>query len=182
LQPTYHEATVLFADIRNFTEMSTGASPEKIAGFLNERFFVPMGEIAFAFNGTVDKHIGDSMMVVFGAPVAQAQDPEKAVHAAIAMQRHAKEIDERLQRENGFRLNIGIGIATGEVFSGVLGSLRKKEFTSVGMAVNIASRLQDMAAGGEILISEATYSKIHHFDQTDTTVIPPSPFTGLATK
>lgn len=161
LQPSFHEVSVLFADIRNFTRMSSGASPEKIAGFLNDRFFAPMGEIAFRYNGTIDKHIGDSVMVVFGSPVAHAEDPEMAVHAAIKMQQQAEKIDEMLRQEdNGFRLKIGIGIATGDVFSGVLGSLRKKEFTSVGMAVNIASRLQDMAAGGEILISEETHLKI----------------------
>lgn len=161
LQPTFHEVSVLFADIRDFTRMSSGASPEKIAGFLNDRFFSPMGEIAFLYNGTIDKHIGDSVMIVFGSPVAHEEDPRKAVLAAIDMQRQAKKIDGMLSQQNdGFRLNIGIGIGTGDVFSGVLGSLRKKEFTSVGMAVNIASRLQDMAAGGDILISEETYLKI----------------------
>jgi adenylate cyclase len=161
LQPTFHEVSVLFADIRNFTRMSAGAPPEKIAGFLNDRFFAPMGEIAFGHNGTIDKHIGDSVMVAFGSPVAHEEDPEKAVLAAIEMQLQAKKIDGMLLQQNdGFRLKIGIGIATGDVFSGVLGSFRKKEFTSVGMAVNIASRLQDMAAGGEILISEETYLKI----------------------
>lgn len=163
LQPSFHEVSVLFADIRNFTRMSSGASPEKIAVFLNDRFFAPMGEIAFRYNGTIDKHIGDSVMVVFGSPVAHAKDPEKAVRAAITMQEQAKKIDAELREQTeGFRLNIGIGIATGDVFSGVLGSLRKKEFTSVGMAVNIASRLQDMAAGGAILISEETNRKIAH--------------------
>jgi class 3 adenylate cyclase len=161
LQPTFHEVSVLFADIRNFTRLTGGASPQAIARFLNDRFFAPMGEIAFRYNGTIDKHIGDSVMVVFGSPVADDEDPQKAVLAAMEMQLKARKIDELLlEQGDGLRLEIGIGIATGEVFSGVLGSLRKKEFTSVGMAVNLASRLQDMAAGGEIIISEETYQKI----------------------
>lgn len=161
LRPKIQAASVLFADIRNFTRMLSNESPERIAGFLNDRFFSPMGEIAFQHHGTIDKHIGDGMMVVFGAPAAMEADSVKAVHAAIDMQRQATRIDDVLLREeNGLRLRIGIGISTGDVFSGVLGSLRKKEFTSVGMAVNIASRLQDLAAGGEILISDGTYQRI----------------------
>ncbi len=118
-----------------------------------------MGEIVYKYKGTVDKHIGDSIMVVFGAPVSQDDDAIRAVKSAIAMQKEAKKIDNKLKR-NGLRLKIGIGISTGNVFSGVLGSLRKKEFTSIGMAVNIAARLQSMAKKDEILISESTFQKI----------------------
>lgn len=160
LQPRFNEVSVLFSDIRDFTRMSGTAPPEKIAAFLNTHYFSPMGEIAYAFNGTMDKHIGDGIMVVFGSPVTHDDDPLRAVESAIAMQIKASRIDRRLAGENGLRLKMGIGIATGTVFSGILGSLRKKEFSSIGMAVNIASRLQMMAGAGEILISEETYSKV----------------------
>ncbi|MDX9786977.1 MAG: adenylate/guanylate cyclase domain-containing protein [Desulfobacterales bacterium] len=167
LLPVFHEASVLFADIRNFTRMSQGVSPEEIAAFLNEHFFTPMGEIAYDHLGTVDKHMGDAIMVVFGSPVPRPEDPVQAVSAAQKMQEKAKEIDALLLRENNrFRLEIGIGIATGNVLSGVLGSLRKKEYTSVGMAVNIASRLQHLAAGGETLISEETYGEMKKYAET----------------
>jgi adenylate cyclase len=119
-----------------------------------------MGEIAFAFNGTVDKHIGDSIMVVFGAPTERHDDTLRAAKTAMAMQQKAQEIDRDLFSKNGLRLEIGIGIATGVVFSGILGSLRRKEFTSIGMPVNIAARLQGLAQGGEILISDTTYQKL----------------------
>jgi len=121
-----------------------------------------MGEIAYRFNGTVDKHIGDSIMVVFGSPecAPHADDAVRAVQTAVEMQKKALEIDSELKKKNGLRLRTGIGISTGEVFSGILDSLRKKEFTSIGMAVNIAARLQNMARAGEILMNESTFQKL----------------------
>lgn len=160
LKPTYHEASILFSDIRDFTRMSQQVQPDKIADFLNNDYFTPLGEIAYRYNGTVDKHIGDSIMVVFGSPVADDDHAIRAVETAMEMQRCAKKIDEKLYGKNGLRLKIGIGISTGKVFSGILGSLRIKEFTSIGMPVNIAARLQSMAKAGEILISSATFQKL----------------------
>ncbi len=145
LEPRYHEVSILFSDIRGFTYMSQGVSPKTIATFLNNYYFTPMGEVAYRHNGTMDKHIGDSMMVAFGTPVSHNNDAIMAVKSAIEMQEKAKEIDNKLRKKVGLRLKIGIGISTGKVFSGILGSLRKKEFTSIGMAVNIADRLQGLA-------------------------------------
>ena len=119
-----------------------------------------MGEIAYRFDGTIDKHMGDSLMVVFGALSAHPGDAENAVRAALSMQEKATEIDETLRSRNGFRMTIGIGIGTGEVYSGVLGSTRKKEFTSIGMPVNIAARLQKLAVTGEILINDRTFNAL----------------------
>ena len=160
LEPTFHEASILFSDIRDFTRMSQMVSPEKIAAFLNNHYFTPLGEIAYGYNGTVDKHIGDSIMVVFGSPVEFDDNAIRAVKTAIKMQKRAKEIDNKLYKKNGLRLKIGIGISTGKIFSGILGSLRIKEFTSIGMPVNISSRLQGLAKGGEILISDKTFQKL----------------------
>jgi adenylate cyclase len=160
LAPRIQEATILFSDIRGFTRMSQGVDPEVLVNFLNHHYFTPMGEIAYKHNGTVDKHMGDGMMVVFGTPVVHANDAVRAVRAAIEMQRQACEIDAYLRQRNGLRLHTGIGISTGMVFSGVLGSLRKKEFSSIGEAVNIAARLQGLAQGGEILISASTHGQV----------------------
>ena len=159
LEPTYHEVSILFSDIRGFTRMSQQVQPDKIANFLNNDYFTPLGEIAYRKNGTVDKHIGDSIMVVFGSPIADDDHATRAVETAVEMQRCAEKIDKNLNKKNGLRLKIGIGISTGKVFSGILGSLRIKEFTSIGMPVNIAARLQSMAKAGEILISDATFRK-----------------------
>ena len=108
----------------------------------------------------MDKHIGDSMMVVYGAPVSRGDDPTMAVRSAVAMQAKAQEINAIISKKNGFRLRLGIGISTGKVFSGVLGSVRKREFTSIGMAVNIAARLQGIAREGEVLITEDTLARL----------------------
>lgn len=159
LEPVEHTATILFSDIRDFTRMSENASPRAIAAFLNNHYFSPMGEIAHKHCGTLDKHIGDSIMVVFGTPIKQDNDAVRAVQAAVDMQRAALEIDAHLQSQNGLRLATGIGIATGNVYSGIFGSLRKKEYTSIGMPVNIASRLQGLAQAGEIIICQETHQK-----------------------
>lgn len=160
LKPRYHKATILFVDIRGFTRMSQNISPEVLVRYLNDYFFTPMGEIAHQYNGMVDKHIGDSIMVVYGAPVPCQDDAAMAVKSAVDMQAKAREINKHLSKQNGFRLSLGIGISTGNVFSGVLGSMRKREYTSIGMAVNIAARLQAAAGAGDILISEDTLNCI----------------------
>ena len=160
LSPRFDEVTVLFSDIRGFTRMAQDVPPDTLADYLNNHYFTPMGEIAYAHGGMVDKHIGDSIMVSFGAPVPRPDDALRAVQAALAMQAKAAEIDGQLKARDGLRLQTGIGIATGEVFSGVLGSKRKKEFTSIGMAVNIAARLQSLARGGEVIVSELTWQRV----------------------
>jgi adenylate cyclase len=160
LKPTFGEVSVLFADIRGFTTMSQGARPQDVAMFLNKEYFTPMGEIAHQHYGTVNKHIGDSIMVVFGSPITHEEDALRAVTCGIAMQKKARAIDHVLSQKNGFRLKIGIGISTGQVFSGIIGSLRIKEFTSIGMPVNIAARLQGIAQADEILIGIETRKKI----------------------
>jgi adenylate cyclase len=157
MKPKKKRVTVLFCDIRGFTTMSRKVPPEKIAELLNDYFFTPLGEIAYRYNGTVDKHMGDCMMVIYGSPVSHDDDAVRAIQSAIDMQKTSRSESKRLGRKNGFRLEVGIGICTGEVVTGVFGSLRKREFTVFGMAVNMAARLEKMARAGEILINEETY-------------------------
>jgi adenylate cyclase len=177
LKPTFHEVSILFSDIRGFTRMSQHIPPDKLASFLNNDYFTPLGEIVYKHNGVVDKHIGDSIMVVFGSPVEYDDNAIRAVRTAMDMQKKAKEIDKRLYGKNGLRLKIGIGKSTGKVFSGILGSLRIKEFTSVGMPVNIAARLQGMANGGEILIGDMTFQKLS--DKIEVETLPPVTVKGI---
>lgn len=182
LESRFHEVSILFCDIRGFTRMSQEASPEVIAAFLNNQFFIPLGEIAYKFNGIVDKHIGDSIMVVFSSPDGNHSHTTNAVRSAIAMQKKAKQINDELQNKNGLRLNIGIGISTGSVFSGILGSLRKKEFTSIGMAVNVAARLENLAGKGEIMISENAFEKLSSPklpDGIEALALPPATIKGV---
>jgi class 3 adenylate cyclase len=160
MEPRRHQATILFTDIRDFTQMSHKMPPEETAAFLNHYYFTPLGEIAYRYNGTVDKHIGDSMMVIYGSPVSYEDDIPRAINSAIDMQQASLSISQELHDRNGFRLNIGIGICTGEVVTGVFGSLRKKEYTAFGTPVNIASRLEKLARKQEILVSETTYREV----------------------
>jgi adenylate cyclase len=178
LKPSFHEVSVLFSDIRGFTCMSQHIPPDKIASFLNNDYFTPLGEIAYKHNGVVDKHIGDSIMVVFGSPVEDDDHAVRAVKTAVSMQEKAKKIDQGLSGNNGLRLRIGIGVSTGKVFSGILGSRRLKAFTSVGMPVNIAARLQGMASGGEILMSDRTFRRLS--GRIDAEILPPVTVKGIS--
>jgi len=116
-------------------------------------------------------------MVVFGSPVADDDHAIRAVTTAVSMQEEAEKIDQGLSESNGLRLKIGIGVSTGKVFSGILGSRRIKAFTSVGMPVNIAARLQEMANSGEILISDRTFQRLQ--GKIDAEILPPVTIKGI---
>jgi adenylate cyclase len=147
--------TVLFADIRGFTAFSENEKPEKVVGLLN-RYFSLMSEIIFAYGGTLDKYIGDGLMAIFGAPTATPEDAKNALKAAVTMQNRLTTLNKELESE-GFRpIEIGIGLHTGEATIGYIGSEQRSEYTAIGDTVNLASRLESSAPGGQIFISEAT--------------------------
>jgi len=152
--------TILFADIRGFTRISEHAPPEKIVSLLN-RYFSAMTDIIFAHGGTLDKYLGDGLMALFGAPTATPEDASNALNAAVAMQRRVLSINQELRNENLGELGVGMGLHTGEVTVGYIGSERRSEYTAIGDAVNTASRLETNAKGGEILISDATAKAAH---------------------
>jgi adenylate cyclase len=147
--------TVLFADIRGFTTLSEKENPEKVVGLLN-RYFTAMSEIIFAFGGTLDKYIGDGLMAIFGAPTASPEDAKNALKTAVAMQKRLQSLNEELSAEGFSQIRIGIGLHTGIATIGYVGSEQRSEYTAIGDMVNLASRLEKNAAGGQILISEAT--------------------------
>ncbi|CAN5154826.1 adenylate/guanylate cyclase domain-containing protein [soil metagenome] len=147
--------TVLFADIRGFTAFSEKENPEKVVGLLN-RYFSVMSEIIFAYGGTLDKYIGDGLMAIFGAPNATPEDATNAVKTAITMQKRLLALNKELESEGLRRIDIGIGLHTGEAVIGYIGSEQRSEYTAIGDTVNVASRLELNAQGGQILISEAT--------------------------
>ncbi len=147
--------TILFADIRGFTALSERENPEKIVGLLN-RYFSQMSEIIFAHGGTLDKYIGDGLMAIFGAPNATPEDAENALRTAITMQRRLKTLNEQLESEGFSRISVGIGLHTGVATVGYVGSEQRSEYTAIGDTVNLASRLESTAVGGQILVSEAT--------------------------
>jgi adenylate cyclase len=152
--------TILFADIRGFTRISEHANPEKIVSLLN-RYFSAMTEIIFAHGGTLDKYLGDGLMALFGAPTATPDDASNALNAAVAMQRRMLGINRELHDEGFPEIGVGMGLHTGEVVVGYIGSDRRSEYTAIGDTVNTSSRLESNARGGEILVSDATAKAAH---------------------
>lgn len=144
---------VLFSDIRGFTALSEGMSPDGIALLLNE-YFTEMVQVVFDHEGMLDKFIGDAVMALWGAPIDHDDDADRAVAAAVAMQQALADLNRIWEAQGRPRLAVGIGINAGEVFAGNIGSDRRLEYTVIGDAVNTAARLCEEAGPGEILVSE----------------------------
>ena len=153
------ETTILFADIRGFTGISESCAPQVVVDALNE-YFERMVEIVFRYEGTLDKFIGDEMMVLFGAPVAHLDDPVRAVRAALEMQAAMAALNLGHEARGLPPFEIGIGINTGEVVAGYIGSSEALEYTVIGDPVNTGSRLCAIAKPGQTLISEGTREKL----------------------
>jgi adenylate cyclase len=153
------ETTILFADIRGFTSMSEAHEPEIVVDALNE-YFERMVEIVFRYEGTLDKFIGDEMMVLFGSPVAHDDDPDRAVRAALEMQDTLSALNARHEEHGLPPFEIGIGINTGEVVAGYIGSSQALEYTVIGDPVNTGARLCSLAKPGQTLLSEGTVEKL----------------------
>lgn len=152
---TRSELTVVFADIRGFTALSEQSEPEAVAASLNG-FLTAMTDIVFEFGGTLDKYVGDAIMVFFNDPLPQTDHAERAVRMALKMQHVLDDLCREMSRAALGEITAGIGISTGYVTVGNFGSPNRMEYTAIGNHVNLASRLADEAAPGEILISERT--------------------------
>lgn len=142
--------TVVFTDIKDFTRFSEELGPMETARLLNEYFDI-ITDVVFRYKGSIDKFIGDAAMVIFGAPFSDIDYTEMAVRAAIDIQKEIKKLG---------KFEIRIGINTGTAVIGNIGSTKRVEYTAIGDTVNIASRLEEMAGGGEIYIGETTYKQI----------------------
>jgi adenylate cyclase len=146
--------TVLFSDIRGFTAMAESMGPDAIAQALSE-YFTDMVDVIFEYGGTLDKFMGDAIMALWGAPLAQPDDPDRALRAAVEMQQAVVRLNQRWANEGKPPIRVGIGINHGEVFAGNIGSLRRLDYTVIGDAVNVAARLCAEAGPGEILVTES---------------------------
>jgi adenylate cyclase len=154
------EVTILFCDLRDFTTLSEKRAAQEIVGLLNE-YFTDMVDCVMAEGGVVDKYIGDNIMAVFGAPVARAEDATHGVRAAVRMRDALAKLNARFAERDLPPLRFGIGLHTGEVVAGNIGSAKRMEYTVIGDAVNLASRLESKTkeVGTDILISEVTYER-----------------------
>lgn len=155
-------ATIFFSDIRNFTAMSEKLPPEEVIDFLNS-YFNDMIDIIFKNRGTLDKIMGDGIMAVFGYPVVTGKDASEAVSTAIDMQRKLGDFNALRALHQLDAIQIGIGIHTGEVIMGNVGTEKRMDFTAIGDAVNTASRLQDLTKKYmvPIIISEETHRNLN---------------------
>jgi adenylate cyclase len=144
---------------------------------LNEYFEV-MVDILFKYHGTLDKFVGDEIIGLFGAPIQIEDAPFKAVSCAIAMLQALEEFNRTRASENLAAIRIGIGINTGSVITGSIGSTRALQYTAIGDAMNVASRLVNIASPGEIILSESTYRYVR--DRVDATALPPVKVKGKA--
>jgi len=156
------ELTILFSDIRGFTTMSEKMTPEELVGLLNEYLGV-MTDVIHHNGGTVDKYEGDLVMAFFGAPVAYPDHAQRAVQTSIEMRHELDRLRSKWAAEGKpSKLEMGIGLNTGEVFVGLVGSGKRVNYTVMGDSVNLASRLQDLTKELQwpLLISEFTYEKI----------------------
>jgi adenylate cyclase len=158
LMPRKQRATLLFIDIRGFTALTEKHDPQDWALFLSDHYFSPLGEIIFRNNGTLDKHIGDGIMAIFGAPIGGEDDALRAVRSAVEMRAKMQAINAESDPDH--QLPIAIGIHSGEVVVGMFGSARKREYTALGHTVNVAARLEQLAAPNQILISSQTYELV----------------------
>jgi adenylate cyclase len=155
--------TILFADIKGFTSIAESLAPEEVVNFLNS-YFSAMIEIIFRNHGTLDKFIGDGLMVIFGAPVDDQFQEEHAIQAAIEMQRETKRICEDWLKQGRPPIQIGIGINSGNAVVGTIGSETRMEYTAIGDAVNVAARIESMTRNVEadILMTDRTYEAVRH--------------------
>ncbi len=171
------EVTMLFSDIRGFTTMSDGRPPQEIVNTLNEYFEV-MVDILFKYAGTLDKFVGDEIIGLFGAPIALDDAPFKAVSCGIAMLQALEEFNRTRASEGQTPIRIGIGINTGNVITGSIGSTRALQYTAIGDAMNVASRLVNIASSGDIIVSEDTYRAV--VGRVEATQLPPVKVKGKA--
>ncbi|MEW5944829.1 MAG: adenylate/guanylate cyclase domain-containing protein, partial [bacterium] len=153
--------TLLFSDIRDFTALSETMPPDRLVSFINE-YLDPMSEIVLNAGGTLDKFIGDAVMAFWGAPLEQPDTAARAVDAALRMKKKLNELNARWEKEGGAPIAVGIGIHTGEAVVGNVGSRRRLDYTAMGDAVNLASRVEGLTRlyGVTILVTEATKAEL----------------------
>lgn len=151
------EATVLFGDIKGFTTFAEKLPPSRVVQELNE-FFSVMTDVIFELGGTLDKYLGDGIMAIFGAPYPQADHAERAVSVGLLMQEKLKTLVHKWQEKSW--LSMRIGVNSGRMIAGNVGSLKRMEYTVLGDTVNVASRLQAMAEPNKVWITEETYKKV----------------------
>ncbi len=151
--------TMLMADLRGFTSLSERLPAERVVTLLN-RYLTTMVSVIKQYQGTIDEFIGDAIFVLFGAPIWQEDDAQRAVACAIAMQLAMASVNEQNRQDSLPEIEMGVGIHTGQVVVGNIGSSERTKYGVVGSQVNLTSRIQSCTTGGQTLISEATRREV----------------------
>ena len=149
------EVTILMSDLRGFTALAARLAPHDVIGFLN-LYLEAMVDVISRYEGTIDEIIGDAILVIFGAPLTCDDHATKAVACALAMQLAMSDVNHRLAAKGAAELEMGIGVHTGKVIVGNIGSIRRTKYAAVGSTVNLAGRIESFTTGGQGLISEST--------------------------
>jgi adenylate cyclase len=153
------KVTVMMSDLRGFTALAERLTPEEVIRFLNG-YLQTMVDLILHYGGTINEIMGDGILVIFGAPKSAADDAERAVACGVAMQRAMADVNTR-SRERGLpEVEMGIGVHTGEVIVGNIGSDRRMKYTAVGSHVNLTGRIESYTTGGQLLISESTLQEV----------------------
>jgi class 3 adenylate cyclase len=153
------EVTIMMSDIRGFTTLSEHLAPAQVVTLIN-RYLAPMTDIIMAHNGTIDEFLGDAILAVFGAPQRREDDADQAVRCALAMQAAMAGINAANRADGLPEISTGIALNTGDVIAGNIGSERRSKYGFVGHPMNVTSRIEDITAGGEILVSDSTLQKL----------------------
>jgi adenylate cyclase len=170
------QVTIMFADIRGFTSMSQKASPAAVVNMLNH-YFERVVNIVFKYGGTIDKYIGDAVMVLFGAPIPMKKQEDAALACALEIQSMLTSWNQERVKHKSEPIPVGIGINSGEVVVGSIGSSKTMQYTCVGNAVNIASRLTGLARAGQVVASKATMVGVSV--KTTCEKLPPADIKGI---
>lgn len=153
------KATILMSDLRGFTPLAERLAPEQILSIVN-RYLGTMVDVILMYQGTINAFIGDAILVLFGAPIWREDDAQRAVACAVAMQQAMGTVNIQNRREGLPEVEMGIGVHTGEVVVGNIGSPRRMQYSVLGSPVNLASRIESYTIGGQILISKATRQEV----------------------
>jgi adenylate cyclase len=170
------ELTVLFADIRGSTRLAEHTEPATLVAYIND-YLTSMTQIVLRHHGTIDKFVGDEVMAIFGAPVPQEDHALRAVRVGLEMQAEYAAVRRRWQERGLAAPAIGVGIATGEMTAGEMGSPQRTNYTVIGRAVNLGSRICSVAAGDQVLVSPRTWEMVR--DRVEAEALPPQPFRGV---
>jgi len=170
------ELTVLYVDIRGSTALAESTQPGPLVEFIRD-YLSHMTDVVLRHEGTIDKFVGDEVMALFGVPIPQDDHALRAIRVGLEMQVEYEKVQRAWKRRRLTPTSIGVGIATGEMIAGEMGSPQRSNYTVIGRPANLGSRICEVAQGGQVLISQRTYDLVHN--QVEVLRVPGQHFKGV---